>query len=242
MSLTENQRLQINTMVTGSRSILNSRSKYFEYHYFSLHKNTFQFRKSIVLLKLKSYACSLMLLNNRWCCCIYSYIAPIYSRKKQKTVNVRGQDVPITVIVLEDSSKERQLFQCDVMPVRFQPDLATSWWWQTWSPTSIEVRPACQLQTRSQLSLSTTNKITVEVRKNYIIYIKQGIRKGTSGHILRKKNTAVRPKFRPWKSRGPPVFQGYACNCNPRCTLTEIYPLFLVCKPSLELSSWKACG
>jgi len=45
-------------------------------------------------------------------------------------------------------------------------------------------------------------------------------------------------KFRPWKSRGLPVVQGYACNCNPRCTLTEIYPLFLVCKPSLELSTY----
>ena len=48
---------------------------------------------------------------------------------------------------------------------------------------------------------------------------------------------AVHPKFRPWKSRGLPVFQMYACYCNPQRTLHEIYPLFLVCKPSLELST-----
>jgi len=40
--------------------------------------------------------------------------------------------------------------------------------------------------------------------------------------ILRPKNTAVHPKFRPWKSRGLPVFQVYACNCNPHRTLPEI--------------------
>jgi len=30
----------------------------------------------------------------------------------------------------------------------------------------------------------------------------------------------------------------YACNCNQLRTLPEIYPLFLVCKPRLELSTW----
>ena len=30
-----------------------------------------------------------------------------------------------------------------------------------------------------------------------------------------------------------------ACNCNPQRTLPEIYRLFLVCKPSLELSTWQ---
>ena len=47
---------------------------------------------------------------------------------------------------------------------------------------------------------------------------------------------AIHPKFRPWKSRGLPVFQLYACNCDPRRTIPEIYPFFLVGKPSLELS------
>ena len=50
---------------------------------------------------------------------------------------------------------------------------------------------------------------------------------------------AIRPKFRPWKSWGLPIFQAYACNCNPRRTLPEIYPLFLVCNPSLKLSTWQ---
>ena len=67
----------------------------------------------------------------------------------------------------------------------------------------------------------------------------QGIRYGPSGRILRPKNTTVRPKFRPRKSRGYPVFQVYACNCNPSCTLPEIYRLLLVCKPSLELFTWQ---
>ena len=65
-----------------------------------------------------------------------------------------------------------------------------------------------------------------------------------SGHplrddLLRPKSTAVRPKFRPWKSQGLPVFHVYACNCNRRRTLPEIYCLFLVCKPSLKLSTWQ---
>ena len=67
----------------------------------------------------------------------------------------------------------------------------------------------------------------------------QGIRYGPSGRILRPKNKTVRPKFRPWKSRGYPVVQVYACNCNPSCTLPEIYRLLLVCKPSLELFTWQ---
>jgi len=31
----------------------------------------------------------------------------------------------------------------------------------------------------------------------------------------------------------------YAYNCNPRLTLFGIYPLFLLCNPSLELSTWQ---
>ena len=33
-------------------------------------------------------------------------------------------------------------------------------------------------------------------------------------------------------------FEMYAYNCNPRRTILGIYPLFLLCNPTLEISTW----